>query len=175
MIPNDGTNSSSSSNNDNNNGTYQYQLLNDPNNRSTMDNKYPNHTSTCVQPLASTTVAESTTRNACNTNCATVASSDNQPMNATTMVVDAAILEKCPTSEPSIPPTLPAAADVDDDSQELFQHGKIHKMDSRSVQKIVSGQAITDLASAVKELVDNALDAGSQSINSKSTPTPYRS
>ena len=35
-----------------------------------------------------------------------------------------------------------------------------------SVRQIVAGQVIFDLASAVKELVDNALDAGSTSINS---------
>lgn len=40
-------------------------------------------------------------------------------------------------------------------------------MDSSSVQRIVAGQAISDLASAVKELIDNALDAGSKTINSK--------
>ena len=42
-------------------------------------------------------------------------------------------------------------------------------IDAASVQRIVAGQAITDLASAVKELVDNALDAGSKTINSKSS------
>lgn len=35
------------------------------------------------------------------------------------------------------------------------------------VRRIVAGQAITDLASCVKELVDNALDAGSKSIQIK--------
>jgi DNA mismatch repair protein PMS2 len=30
------------------------------------------------------------------------------------------------------------------------------------VRRIVSGQAITDLASAVKELIDNSLDAGAR-------------
>lgn len=42
-------------------------------------------------------------------------------------------------------------------------------MDASSVQRIVAGQAITDLSSAVKELIDNALDAGSKTINSKSS------
>jgi len=43
----------------------------------------------------------------------------------------------------------------------------IRSIPAESVQRIVAGQAIFDLASAVKELVDNALDAGSKSINSK--------
>lgn len=46
-------------------------------------------------------------------------------------------------------------------------HGVIIPMDAGSVQRIVAGQAVTDLASAVKELVDNALDAGAKTINSK--------
>ena len=47
-------------------------------------------------------------------------------------------------------------------------HAVIIPMEASSVQRIVAGQAITDLASAVKELIDNALDAGSRTINSKS-------
>jgi hypothetical protein len=54
------------------------------------------------------------------------------------------------------------------DESPIPQHGRIHKIDTTSVQRIVAGQAVTDLASAVKELVDNALDAASQNINSKS-------
>lgn len=45
--------------------------------------------------------------------------------------------------------------------------GVIVPMDADSVHRIVAGQAVTDLASAVKELVDNALDAGAKTINSK--------
>eukprot|EP00978_Attheya_sp_CCMP212_P021349 scaffold62195_cov54-Attheya_sp.AAC.2 len=37
-----------------------------------------------------------------------------------------------------------------------------------AVHRLVAGQAVTDLASAVKELVDNAIDAGARSINSES-------
>ena len=40
----------------------------------------------------------------------------------------------------------------------------IRLISERSVQQIVAGQAITDLTSAVKELVDNALDAGARSV-----------
>ena len=42
----------------------------------------------------------------------------------------------------------------------------IRPIPTESVQRIVAGQVILDLASAVKELVDNALDAHSTSINS---------
>jgi DNA mismatch repair protein PMS2 len=44
---------------------------------------------------------------------------------------------------------------------------EIRPIEAESVRRIVAGQAVTDLASAVKELVDNARDAGSKSINSK--------
>ena len=37
-----------------------------------------------------------------------------------------------------------------------------------AVHRLVAGQAVTDLASAVKELVDNAIDAGATSIHSES-------
>mmetsp|Transcript_22090 Transcript_22090/g.33512 ORF Transcript_22090/g.33512 Transcript_22090/m.33512 type:complete len:1094 (-) Transcript_22090:91-3372(-) len=43
--------------------------------------------------------------------------------------------------------------------------GTIIPMEASSVKRIVAGQAITDLASAVKELIDNALDAGAKTIN----------
>ena len=48
--------------------------------------------------------------------------------------------------------------------------GTIRRMDGASVQRIAAGQAITDLASCVKELIDNALDAGSKKINSEYRP-----
>jgi DNA mismatch repair ATPase MutL len=47
-------------------------------------------------------------------------------------------------------------------------HGhEIKKLEDSSVRRIVAEQAVTDLSSVVKELVDNALDAQSTSINSK--------
>ena len=43
----------------------------------------------------------------------------------------------------------------------------IRPMPAESVRRIVAGQAIYDMASCTKELIDNALDAGSKNINSK--------
>lgn len=45
--------------------------------------------------------------------------------------------------------------------------GAIVPIQQQDVHRIVSGQVISDMASAVKELVDNALDAGATSINSE--------
>lgn len=45
--------------------------------------------------------------------------------------------------------------------------GIIKPIDQVEVRRIVAGQAITDLASCVKELVDNALDAGATTIQIK--------
>jgi hypothetical protein len=42
----------------------------------------------------------------------------------------------------------------------------IQSLPAESVRRIMAGQAILDLAGCVKELVDNALDAGSTNINS---------
>lgn len=49
----------------------------------------------------------------------------------------------------------------------MMSSSEIRPIEAESVRRIVAGQAVTDLASAVKELLDNALDAGSKSINSK--------
>eukprot|EP00979_Chaetoceros_neogracilis_P017306 scaffold10203_cov272-Chaetoceros_neogracile.AAC.5 len=43
--------------------------------------------------------------------------------------------------------------------------GMIAPIQSQDVRRIVAGQVISDLASTVKELVDNSLDSGAKSIN----------
>ena len=43
----------------------------------------------------------------------------------------------------------------------------INPIDPSEVRRIVSGQAVSDLTSCVKELIDNALDAGAKSIQIK--------
>jgi DNA mismatch repair protein PMS2 len=55
--------------------------------------------------------------------------------------------------------------DYDDD--DIDSQGLIVPIQGKDVQRIVAGQVILDLSSAVKELVDNSLDAGAKSINSK--------
>ena len=42
--------------------------------------------------------------------------------------------------------------------------GRIHSIDKAIVHRICSGQVVLDLATAVKELVENALDAGATNI-----------
>jgi hypothetical protein len=57
-------------------------------------------------------------------------------------------------------------ADFMESAQNFGGGGIIQPIEEESVRRIVAGQAVSDLASAVKELVDNSLDAGSKSINS---------
>jgi DNA mismatch repair protein PMS2 len=45
-----------------------------------------------------------------------------------------------------------------------MEHGSINQIDKSSVHKICSGQVVLDLATSVKELVENALDADATSI-----------
>lgn len=47
--------------------------------------------------------------------------------------------------------------------------GAIKPIDKAAVHRICSGQVILDLATAVKELVENALDAGATSIEASGT------
>ena len=53
-------------------------------------------------------------------------------------------------------------------------HGnEIKRLTDDSIRRIVAEQAITDLASIVKELVDNALDAESSTIKSTFPNQPF--
>lgn len=46
---------------------------------------------------------------------------------------------------------------------------QINVIDKQSVHKICSGQVVLDLATAVKELVENSIDAGATSVGKKKT------
>ena len=60
--------------------------------------------------------------------------------------------------------TLPLQDDEPDDAAPLPAAAAIAAIDSASVHRICSGQVILDLATAVKELIENALDARSTHI-----------
>jgi DNA mismatch repair protein PMS2 len=46
----------------------------------------------------------------------------------------------------------------------MQEQNAIKAIDSSSVHKITSGQVVVDLQTAVKELVENSLDAGANNI-----------
>lgn len=52
--------------------------------------------------------------------------------------------------------------------------GSIKPINRQSIHRICSGQVILDLATAVKELVENALDAGATNIEVGPAPMPQR-
>jgi len=60
-----------------------------------------------------------------------------------------------------------AAQDKDYEDEENNESPLIKPISSSSVKRLVAGQAITDLSSSVKELVDNAIDAGATRISIK--------
>jgi len=51
--------------------------------------------------------------------------------------------------------------------QQLPETSEIKRLDDDTVRRITAEQAISDLASIVKELIDNALDAESTTIKSE--------
>ena len=51
--------------------------------------------------------------------------------------------------------------------QQLPETSEIQRLDDETVRRITAEQAISDLTSIVKELIDNALDAESTTINSE--------
>ena len=50
----------------------------------------------------------------------------------------------------------------------------IRAIDAASVHRICSGQVVVDLATAAKELVENAVDAGATAISTDPPPGPWR-
>ena len=53
------------------------------------------------------------------------------------------------------------------ESQQLPETSEIQRLDSDTIRRITAEQAISDLSSIVKELIDNALDAESTTIKSE--------
>ena len=50
----------------------------------------------------------------------------------------------------------------------------IRPIPTAAIGRIVAGQAITDLASAVKELLDNAIDAGAKRVTGESPSSQFQ-
>lgn len=48
---------------------------------------------------------------------------------------------------------------------------QISAIDKQSIHKLCSGQVVLDLATAVKELVENSIDAGATSVGKVKTVT----
>ena len=80
------------------------------------------------------------------------------------------------SSPPSSLPKEGGEDDDDDDDDEMEDDDEeespllplIRPIPEGSVGRIVAGQAVTDLGSAVKELLDNAIDAGARRVCGKS-------
>ena len=49
-------------------------------------------------------------------------------------------------------------------SLEVMDHSTIKAIDKKTVHRICSGQVVLTLAVAVKELVENAIDAGANTV-----------
>ena len=68
----------------------------------------------------------------------------------------------------SLPKEAEEDDEEDDDEEESPPLPLIRPIPEGSVGRIVAGQAVTDLGSAVKELLDNAIDAGARRVCGKS-------
>jgi hypothetical protein len=62
---------------------------------------------------------------------------------------------------------------MDQLEQEVYPSGKIEAIDKSAVHRICSGQVVLSLATAVKELVENSLDAGASCIGELSLAINY--
>lgn len=60
-----------------------------------------------------------------------------------------------------------ASTAVESQEQQLPDTSEIQRLDNDTIRRITAEQAISDLSSIVKELIDNALDAESTTIKSE--------
>lgn len=74
---------------------------------------------------------------------------------------------------PSVSPPRQAGAPSPSRLPAMAESGRIKPINKASVHRICSGQVIFDLATAVKELVENALDAGATNIEVRAAPRPH--